>query len=69
MTIHHTPSINGMGAFEGLNESLLLRQKIARNAKQALHDLTDEDFRAIVSEAIRNRPAMVASDIIAAVTK
>ena len=61
--------IIGDAAFEGYKSSVLMRQKLARNAKIALHDLCDEDFAAIVIDAIRKRDAILAERIIDGVTK
>jgi hypothetical protein len=69
MTIHHTPNINGMGAFEGIQSAVLWRQKIVRNARLALSDLDDETLALVVSDELRRRPALVANRVIGEVTK
>ncbi len=66
---HTQPTIAGMGAYEGLQSGVLLQQKITRNAKLALADLDNVTFALVVTEALRRRPALVASSIIAEVTK
>ena len=67
MTDH--PHINGMGAFEGLQSAVLLRQKFVRNARLALADLDDQTLAMIVSDELRRRPAFVAVGIIDEVVK
>ena len=66
MTDH--PHVNGMGAFEGLRDASLWRQKIVRNARLSLADLDDETLALVVADELRRRPAIVATSIINEVT-
>lgn len=63
------PTIHGMGAFEGFRSGLLLQQGAVKIAKLALADLPDTLFAEVVTEAIRNRDAIMAERIIDGVTK
>ena len=67
MTDH--PHVNGMGAFEGLRDASLWRQKIVRNARLSLADLDDETLALVVADELRRRPAFVAAGIIDEVVK
>ena len=67
MTDH--PHINGMGAYEGLRDASLWRQKIVRNARLSLADLDDETLALVVTDELRRRPARIATRIVNEVTK
>jgi hypothetical protein len=69
MTTHTEPTINGMGAFEGIQSGILWKQKIVRNAKLALADLDAETLAIVVTEELRRRPAVLAAKILNEVTK
>lgn len=64
-----TPHVNGMGAFEGVANGFLWRQKLAKNASILLADLHYEDFLEIVAAEIRNRPFTTLERVIDRVTK
>lgn len=70
MTLHTSPNIHGMGAYEGGQlPGALIRAAGIRNARAALAGLTDAEFADLVTEAIRVRPAVLANEIIDRVKK
>ena len=70
---HNTPNVNAGQdpvIFDGgrLPGALIAAARI-RNAERALGELTDMEFAAVVVEAMRKRPAVLAERVIDRVTK
>ena len=55
MTEHTSPSVHGMGAFEGLQSGILLQQRAVTLATLALAGLDDTAFAVVIGAALRDR--------------